>query len=178
MIKHIHHIVPKHIGGTDDPSNLIKLTVEEHAEAHRLLYEQHGRLQDKLAWLGLKGLITSAEIVHILQSEGMKGSKNPMFGKPAPNRGTKRPGVGGRKKGTAWSNEERELQMRLRNSEEHRTKMSAVYSDPERNSKISNNSKGKTGAARGKKWYNNGTTEKYFAVPPDGWHLGRLPKRI
>jgi hypothetical protein len=30
-LKHIHHIVPKHMGGTDDPSNLVELTVAEHA---------------------------------------------------------------------------------------------------------------------------------------------------
>ena len=30
---HSHHIIPKHIGGTDDPSNIIELTVEEHAAA-------------------------------------------------------------------------------------------------------------------------------------------------
>jgi hypothetical protein len=55
MVKHKHHIIPRHMGGTNDRSNLIELTVEEHAEAHRLLYEQHGLLQDKLAWLGLQG---------------------------------------------------------------------------------------------------------------------------
>jgi len=33
-MKHKHHIVPKHMGGSDDPSNLIELTIEEHAEAH------------------------------------------------------------------------------------------------------------------------------------------------
>ena len=34
-MKHKHHIIPRHMGGTDDPSNLIELTIEEHAEAHR-----------------------------------------------------------------------------------------------------------------------------------------------
>ncbi len=41
------------MGGTDDPDNLIELTVEEHAEAHRILYEEHGNWQDYLAWQGL-----------------------------------------------------------------------------------------------------------------------------
>jgi hypothetical protein len=86
------------MGGSNDSDNLVELTVEEHAEAHKKLFEQHGYLQDKLAWLGLSGLISTAEIVHTLQTEGMKGSKNPMYGKPAPNRGIKRPGVGGRPK--------------------------------------------------------------------------------
>ena len=45
MVKHKHHIIPKHMGGNDEPSNLIELSVEEHATAHRKLYEQHGHLQ-------------------------------------------------------------------------------------------------------------------------------------
>ena len=38
VTKQIHYIVPKHMGGTDDPDNIVELTVEEHAEAHRKLY--------------------------------------------------------------------------------------------------------------------------------------------
>lgn len=52
-MRHIHHIIPKHAGGTDDPSNLVSLTLEEHAEAHRLLYEKYGRIEDKVAWKAL-----------------------------------------------------------------------------------------------------------------------------
>ena len=62
-MKHIHHIIPRHMGGTDDSSNLIELTVEEHAEAHRLLYEQHGKEEDRIAWLALCGQITHEEAV-------------------------------------------------------------------------------------------------------------------
>lgn len=179
MIKHKHHIVPKHMGGSDDPSNLVELTVEEHAEAHRKLYEEFGHLQDKLAWQGLLGLISTADIVHTLQSEGMKGSSNPMYGKPAPNRGMKRPGVGGRKKGTKWSEEERQSKMCQRNSTEHVNKMKKVYSDPVRNNKISQSRKGSLGAATGKKWYNNGNEEKYFVEgqQPQGWLRGRIDKK-
>ncbi len=62
-MKHLHHILPRHMGGTDDPSNLIELTVEEHAEAHRKLYEEYGRHQDKRAWLGLAKIMTGEEII-------------------------------------------------------------------------------------------------------------------
>ena len=31
------------MGGSDDPSNIVLLTVEEHAEAHRLLFEKYGK---------------------------------------------------------------------------------------------------------------------------------------
>jgi hypothetical protein len=57
MGKHIHHIIPRHAGGTDDPENLIELTVEEHAEAHRKLWEEHNRWQDFMAWKALSGQI-------------------------------------------------------------------------------------------------------------------------
>jgi hypothetical protein len=53
---HKHHIIPKYMGGTDDPSNLVELTVEQHAEAHRLLYKEHGNWQDYVAWQGLSKL--------------------------------------------------------------------------------------------------------------------------
>lgn len=60
---HKHHIIPKHAGGTDDQSNLVYLTIEEHAEAHRLLYEEYGRWQDYYAWQGLSGQIGKEEIM-------------------------------------------------------------------------------------------------------------------
>ena len=178
-IKHKHHIVPKHAGGNDNRTNIIELTVAEHAEAHRVLFEKYGRLEDKVAWKGLAGLISSAEAVHLLQTEGMRGERNPMYGKPAPNRGMKRPGIGGRKKGTKWSAKERANQESMRATKEHKDKMSAVYADTIRNSKISKNSKGKVGAARGKKWFNNGVDEKYFepGQQPIGWNRGRINKK-
>ena len=69
MKTHKHHIIPRHMGGTDDPSNLIELTIEEHAEAHRKLYEEHGRHQDKRAWMGLAKLMTGEEIIREITEE-------------------------------------------------------------------------------------------------------------
>ena len=73
-MKHLHHIVPRHAGGSNDSSNLIELTVEEHAEAHRLLWEQHGRWQDKIAWKTLSGQISIQEA-----KDYMMKYENPMF---------------------------------------------------------------------------------------------------
>jgi len=75
-MKHIHHIIPKYMGGTNDAENLVELTVEEHAEAHRTLYEQHGNVQDKIAWLALSGRIGKEEILRMKQGLGMKGKKH------------------------------------------------------------------------------------------------------
>ena len=71
-MKHLHHLSPKHMGGTDEPENLIELTVEEHAEAHKKLWEQYGRWEDKLAWQGLAGLIGKEELIKQLLHEAAK----------------------------------------------------------------------------------------------------------
>ena len=54
MDTHTHHILPKHAGGSDDPSNLVELTVLDHAIAHKVLYGLYGRIQDLWAWRMLK----------------------------------------------------------------------------------------------------------------------------
>jgi len=64
QVLHQHHIIPRHAGGTDDPNNLVYLTIEEHANAHRALYEQYSRQEDYLAWKGLAGLIGKDEMYH------------------------------------------------------------------------------------------------------------------
>ena len=66
-IYHIHHKIPKYMGGTDDVSNLVKLTVEEHALAHKKLYEDHGNYQDFIAWKALSGQITYAQATKLAQ---------------------------------------------------------------------------------------------------------------
>jgi len=75
-MKHIHHIIPKHIGGTNEASNLIELSVKDHALAHKKLYEEHDRWQDYCAWKALSGRIGKEEILRIKQSMGMKGKKH------------------------------------------------------------------------------------------------------
>lgn len=67
-IYHKHHIIPRHMGGTDDPSNLIELTIQEHAEAHRKLFEEHGRWQDEIAWKTLSGQISNADAIKLAQT--------------------------------------------------------------------------------------------------------------
>lgn len=54
------------MGGTDDPENLVELSVEEHAEAHRILYEEHGNIKDYCAWKGLEGTLGKEEIIKML----------------------------------------------------------------------------------------------------------------
>lgn len=60
------------MGGSDDPSNIIELTVEQHAESHRILYEQYGKWQDKIAYDMLSGQITVADAIKETQRQYMK----------------------------------------------------------------------------------------------------------
>jgi hypothetical protein len=50
------------MGGTDDPNNIIEVTVEEHAELHRRLYEAFGYIEDKVAWMSLIGQAKDPEV--------------------------------------------------------------------------------------------------------------------
>lgn len=74
-MKHKHHLIPRHAGGTDDPENLVELTIEEHAEAHRKLYEETGNIKDYTAFRLLSG---TGEKHHEISSLGGKisGAKN------------------------------------------------------------------------------------------------------
>jgi hypothetical protein len=86
------------MGGTNDPNNLVKLTVAEHAEAHRLLYEEHGNKFDYIAYMALSNQIGYEEANYLKllgpknwSIEGKeslrdfarqrKGDKNGFFGK-------------------------------------------------------------------------------------------------
>lgn len=80
-MKHKHHIIPKHEGGTDDSENIAYLSVQEHAEAHKELYDRYGKIEDYLAWKGLSGIIGKEEIIRILLKEngrrnGINSKKN------------------------------------------------------------------------------------------------------
>ena len=75
MITHMHHINPRHMGGSDDPSNLIELTIPQHAEEHRLLFEKHGHWQDEIAYKCLIGQITNAEATRLAGIAANTGKK-------------------------------------------------------------------------------------------------------
>lgn len=70
------------MGGTDDPSNIAYLTPEEHADAHKKLYEEHGKLEDFLAWRGLSGRINDEESIRVRCALGGKKGGKKLLGKP------------------------------------------------------------------------------------------------
>lgn len=103
LMKHIHHIKPRHAGGTDDPSNLIELTVTEHANAHLTLYEQLGDEKDLLAYKCLMGYLTKEEIIEerIRLGGQIQGKRNAESGHMQRIQKMSDPVAAGRKGGAA-----------------------------------------------------------------------------
>ena len=71
-MKHRHHIIPRHAGGTDEPSNFVEVTVEEHAELHFARYLELGEVGDWLAFQALSGQ-ASSEWWELKSSLGFRG---------------------------------------------------------------------------------------------------------
>lgn len=59
--KHRHHIIPRYSGGSNDRSNIVELTPIQHAMWHYAEWLRKGEENDRLAWRGLAGLISSSE---------------------------------------------------------------------------------------------------------------------
>ncbi len=68
-----HHVIPRHMGGSDDPSNLFECTKEEHAELHFDLYLQHGQVED---WVAAYALSGQADSDYICAWQGLPRAKS------------------------------------------------------------------------------------------------------
>lgn len=85
-LSHKHHIIPKHewlvrfgnLLGFNSEDNVVWLSLEQHIQAHQLLYELNNNEYDRIAYLGLSGNVGKEEITTTLQSLGGKlgGSKS------------------------------------------------------------------------------------------------------
>jgi hypothetical protein len=76
----IHHILPKHAGGAEQPFNEILLTYEEHTEAHRLLYEAYQLGYDKAVFKMREGRTSEARaIISAENVEKMRQNKTGRF---------------------------------------------------------------------------------------------------
>jgi hypothetical protein len=75
---HKHHIIPRYMGGIDEPENLVEVTITQHAMFHFCNYQLWGNLEDRLAWRGLSGQITPDEVALEAMILGGKkgGNKN------------------------------------------------------------------------------------------------------
>ena len=58
-IGELHHITPKHMNGSDDVTNLVRLTHRYHILAHYILYRWKRQLGDKIAYSMMSGRISN-----------------------------------------------------------------------------------------------------------------------
>lgn len=78
-----HHIVPRCMGGSDEPENLVYLTAEEHFICHQLLIKIHpsktGLIYAIIRMMGKDGkaIKTGKTYAWIRQLVAMRGDKNP-----------------------------------------------------------------------------------------------------
>ena len=177
-ITHKHHIIPKHMGGSDDPSNLVELTIEEHAEAHKKLYDEHGRWQDKIAWQMLTGQISCAEATKQSQVEGksawwkVPGNKEKFI--------ESRSGKGNPRYGAILTDEHKEAISKANSVPKPHVSENMKKLHEEGNTyKFTKKDCSKAGlasAALKKKWYTNGNNNLYIPEGeevPEGYNRGR-----
>lgn len=73
---HYHHIVPKHLGGTDDSDNLVLLSPLDHAKAHLKLYKQYKLKADAWAYNRLMRQANQPiKSLYVAPNKGKKFSK-------------------------------------------------------------------------------------------------------
>ena len=163
------------MGGTDDPSNLMEVSVEEHTNLHLSLYLQYGKREDWVAFNMLLGQMGSEEL--FLERCRMGADKY-------------------------WTNERREEHSKVmrkrrlgqRHSEETKRKISLSHTgrkkhteeskrklreanlgkvlSEETRKKISKNHNGLK-PNKGKTWWTDGVNSKLLKECPENWWKGR-----
>ena len=67
--QHRHWILPIYLGGDYRESNAEWLSPENHAEAHRLLWEQHGHIKDYITWKSLSVITPEVQKLPMAEQE-------------------------------------------------------------------------------------------------------------
>ncbi len=155
-MNHKHHLLPKYRGGTDDPSNLVEVTVVQHAMFHYCNWQLWGDKRDWLAWRGLTGEIGKEEI--LLQISVLAAQKSNSLGAtPARIASAKR----AQPKGAEAAK-----------SEKSKAKRRETF-------KSIAHQQGSTNSQYGTMWITNGQTNKKIKkndTVPEGYYPGRKLK--
>lgn len=180
-VKHKHHIVPRYKGGSDDPSNLVEVSVTQHAMWHFCNYQLWGNWEDHLAYRALSGHIGKEEInyykskrasekgVRILREKFKDGDYKNMHIEKLKSR-MKNPKY--RKKITEHCRKIHHLAVEAaRTPEARKNQIEAM--------RRNNHQKGEKNSQYGKRWIHNLELEVSKRIGknedlPEGWREGRI----
>lgn len=160
-----HHIVPKSIGGSNDPSNLVRLTAREHFLAHWLLTKMcEGEARKKMYFAMYSLSWTRKDVGRVVsswqyaeakkaKSKGMRGSNNPIH----------RRDVTGEGNSFFGRTHSQETLDRISKSQKRRMANRIHHF------------KGKEGPIKGRKWFHCPVTLKNAVAfeCPDGYVIGK-----
>ena len=167
------------MGGTNDPSNIVELTVEEHAEAHKKLWEEYGSMNDYCAWMGLSGRMGKEEIIRLVVGAAQKGRTHSLETKAK---------MSVAQKGRTHSPETKAKLSALNKGNQNW--VGRTHS-PETKAKLSAAAKGKThspeakakisAAIKGTMWITNGIVSRMIpktTIIPEGFQKGRNIQKV
>jgi hypothetical protein len=76
-LMHKHHIIPRYMGGSNAPENLVEVTVTQHAMFHFCNFQLWGNMEDSIAWRALAGIIDKEQIVYEKVLLGVEAARTP-----------------------------------------------------------------------------------------------------
>lgn len=179
-VKHKHHIVPRYEEGSDDPSNLVELTVTQHAMWHYAEWQRKKNKEDFIAWKCLSGQMSGKEIDEEVWKLAVQRRAESRRGYVTPD--STREKIAKSLKGRTFPHMlcpqraekiSRALANRLK-SDEHKAALSKSALESGQNKGERNPMFGKS-AVKGRKWWINeaGETRYEYECPGVGWERGR-----
>lgn len=179
---HMHHIIPKYMGGTDALENLVEVTVEQHAMYHWCNYQLWGNKEDQIAWLALSGQISFNDAT--IEAQRLGGIKaNKTFKEKMENDQDFFKKISDRRK-ELWRDEEYRNKVLPHMLKSQKKAIIAALSEESRQKRLDTLKKighqqGKKNSQYGKMWITNGTKEGTYRINktdkiPEGFWKGRI----
>ena len=177
---HKHHIIPRYMGGTDDSTNLVEVTVTQHAMFHFCNFQLWNNIEDYVAWRGLSGQISEQEFL---------AEKFKIFGKIGSDIVRERlkndPDFRAQtiaKRLESWEKNREEHVQKLKEIQPKAVEAARTPEARERQKeklKEINHQQGETNSQYGKVWIHNLEKKENTRIIkgepiPDGWCLGRI----
>lgn len=188
-----HHIVPRSMGGTDDPDNLIWLTARDHYFAHRLLAKFAGpKMKIALTWFinGANvwkcGRTPPSRVIASIREEANVSRAQALCGREFTDQ--HRQNLSASKKGVVpWNKGLSQDDPRVAENVRRMTETKRSNPKPSWNKGLSGDDylthyvdKPKPPSMTGRVWINNGTQQRKIQstdVIPDGWSRGRCDNK-